>query len=77
MNISHSYNAPTGDEKSVEVTFTCDVPELTHLRAVNAVFDADGSYNEGLTEERVTEVGLGVKNKIALGVIAPPAEESE
>lgn len=77
MNISHSYSAPTGDETVVSVTFTCDSPSFDHVRDVNAVFDADGSYNEGLTEQRVVEVGLGVKNKIAVGTITPPVEESE
>jgi len=75
MNITHTYDAPTGDEKAVEVTFKCDTPDITHVRAVNAVFDTDGTYNAGLTEERVVEVGMGVKNKIAVGVITAPAEE--
>ncbi len=75
MNITHSYDAPTGDEKAVEVTFTCDTPDLTHTRAVNAVFEADGSYNPELTEARVTEVGHGVKNKIIVGVITAPVTE--
>tara|TARA_B100001093_G_scaffold401182_1_gene388753 strand:- start:572 stop:802 length:231 start_codon:yes stop_codon:yes gene_type:complete len=75
MNITHTYDTPTGDEKAIEVTFTCDTPDLTHIRSVNAVFDADGSYNPGLTEARVVEVGLGVKNKITVGVIAVPVEE--
>jgi len=75
MNITHTYDAPTGDEKFVEVTFKCDAPDITHVRTVNAVFDEDGDYNAGLTEERVVEVGLGVKNKIAVGTITAVAEE--
>ena len=39
MNITWTYDAPSGDEKAVEVTFTCDTPSLTHVRGVNAVFD--------------------------------------
>ena len=75
MNITHKYDAPTGDVTSVEVTFTCDAPEFDFVRSVNAAFDEDGSYNAGLTEERVVAVGLGVKNKIEVGVIKPPVEE--
>ena len=77
MNISHSYSAPADGATVVSVTFTCDSPSLDHVRDVNAVFDEDGSYNEGLTEQRVVEVGLGVKNKIAVGTITPAEEESE
>jgi hypothetical protein len=43
---------------------------------VNAVF-TDGSYDSDATEARVVEVGLGVANKIAVGAITPPVEESE
>ena len=75
MNITHTYNEPSGSEKVVEVTFKCDDPDITHVRTVNAVFDEDDKYNAGLTEERVVEVGLGVKNKIAVGTITPAAEE--
>tara|TARA_Y100001972_G_C7444340_1_gene227882 strand:+ start:70 stop:297 length:228 start_codon:yes stop_codon:yes gene_type:complete len=75
MNITHTYDAPSGDEKVVEVTFECDEPDVTHIRTINAVFDADGDYNAGLTEERVVEVGLGVKNKIAVGAISTQEEE--
>ena len=75
MNITHTYDAPTGTEKVVEVTFKCDDPDITHLRAVNAVFDEDGQYNAGLTEARVVEVGMGVKNKIEVGTITPVVEE--
>ena len=75
MNITHTYDEPSGSEKVVEVTFKCDEPDITHVRTVNAVFDANGDYNPGLTEERVVEVGLGVKNKIAVGAISVQEEE--
>ena len=76
MAITTAYDAPTGDETTVEVTFTSDSPSLTHVRAVNAVFTS-GSYDATATAARVAEVALGVENKVALGVItAPVVEES-
>ena len=76
MAVTHAYDDPTGDETAVEVTFTSDSPSMTHVRSVNAVF-TDGSYDADATEARVVEVGLGVANKIAVGAIPPPVEESE
>jgi len=76
MAVTWTYEAPAGDETTVEVTFTSDSPALTHVRSVNAVFDENG-YNGDLTEERVVEVGAGVENKIAVGVITPVEEAEE
>jgi len=76
MAVTWTYDAPGTDELAVEVTYTSDNPELTHIRAVNAVFE-DGTYSAPLTEVRVAEVGAGVENKIAVGAITPPVEESE
>lgn len=59
--------------ETVEVTFTYN--GVTHKRAVNAVINSDGSYNDELTVERVNEVSLGVKEKIDLGVITNPSGE--
>ena len=75
MAITTAYDAPTGDETTVEVTFTSDSPSLTHVRAVNAVFTS-GSYDADATAARVAEVALGVENKVALGVITAPVEET-
>jgi len=77
MAVTWTYEAPAEGETAVEVTFTSDDPVLTHTRAVNAVFDEDGAYSASLTETRVSEVGNGVENKIAVGAITPPAEEEE
>ena len=74
MAITTAYDAPTGDETTVEVTFTSDSPSLTHVRAVNAVFTS-GTYDATATATRVAEVALGVQNKIAVGVITAPVEE--
>ncbi len=74
MNITWNYDAPSGDEKSIEVTFTCDTPSFSHVRGVNAVFDSSDNYDADATEVRVSEVANGVKHKISLGVITPPAE---
>ena len=76
MAVTWTYNAPSGDETTVEVTFTSDSPSLTHVRSVNAVF-TDGSYDSDATEVRVSEVGAGVENKIAVGAINPPEEPAE
>jgi hypothetical protein len=72
MAVTYTYEAPTGDETSVEVTFTDGA--VTHQRGVNAVF-TDGAYDADATEERVAEVALGVENKIAVGAISQPEEE--
>ena len=45
MNITWNYDAPSGDEKSIEVTFTCDTPSFSHVRGVNAVFDSSDNYD--------------------------------
>ena len=76
MAVTWTYNAPSGDETTVEVTFTSDSPSLTHVRSVNAVF-TDGSYDSDATEVRVSEVGSGVENKIAVGAINAPEEPVE
>ena len=76
MAITTNYEAPDGGETTVEVTFTSDSPSLTHVRTVNAVF-TEGSYDADATAVRVAEVARGVENKIAVGTIIAPVEESE
>ena len=76
MAVTWKYDAPTGEETVVEVTYTETDPKLTHVRSVNAVFTS-GSYDADLTEARVGEVALGVNNKIAVGVIIDPPEEKK
>lgn len=71
MAVTWTYDAPTGDAKTVEVTFTETDPAITHVRSVNACF-TDGVYDADLTEVRVGEVALGVDNKIAVGAITVP-----
>jgi len=72
MAVTWTYEAPEEDATVVEVTFTDGT--ITHTRNVNAVF-VDGVYDATATETRVGEVGAGVENKIAAGVISIPAEE--
>ena len=72
MPVTWTYNAPTGSEPTVIVSFTDGT--ITHERSVNAVF-TDGSYDATATETRVGEVALGVETKIALGVITESSEE--
>jgi hypothetical protein len=74
MAVTYTYDAPTGDETSVDVTFTDGT--VTHQRGVNAVF-TDDAYDADATEERVAEVALGVESKIAVGVISQPEEATE
>jgi len=80
MPVTWTYTAPEGENTTVDVSFTDGT--ITHERSVNAVF-TDESYDATATETRVAEVGAGVENKIALGVITessgepaptPPAE---
>lgn len=72
MPVTWTYNAPAESETAVNVSFTDGT--ITHERSVNAVF-TDGSYNATATETRVAEVGAGVQNKIALGVITENSGE--
>jgi hypothetical protein len=71
MAVTYTYDAPTGDEISVNVTFTDGT--VTHQRDVNAVF-TDGTYDADATEARVAQVALGVETKIAVGAISQPEE---
>ena len=71
MTVTYTYNAPEGENKSVDVTFTDGT--ITHTRGVNAVF-TDGVYDAEATETRVSEVARGVEHKIAVGAITAPAE---
>lgn len=61
------------DTRSVPVTFTSG--DIVHKRSVNAVLKSDGSYDKAATNARVEEVGLGVAQKITLGVITNPPPE--
>ena len=72
MSVTYTYNAPEGENTTVEVTFTDET--ITYTRGVNAVY-TDGSYDATATEARVEEVARGVENKIALGVITESSEE--
>lgn len=74
MAVTYTYDAPTGDEITVNVTFTDGT--VTYERPVNAVF-TDGAYDADATETRVAQVALGVENKIAVGVISQPEEVAE
>lgn len=66
MSVTYTYNAPEGENKTVDVSFTDGT--ITHNRQVNAVF-TDGVYDADATEKRVAEVSKGVEHKIAVGVI--------
>lgn len=59
------------DTRTVAVTFEHD--GVTHIRSVNACFDAGGDYDAAATADRVGQVGLGVVVKIAAGLIVNPS----
>lgn len=55
--------------RDIIVTFTDGT--ITHTRNVNVCFEADGTtYDEAATDARIVEVGNGIENKIAVGVIS-------
>jgi len=56
--------------RDIKVKFTCADSGCVHERHVNVCFDADGAYDHEATLVRVGEVGNGVANKIACGVIS-------
>jgi hypothetical protein len=73
MNISiGAYDEQT---RTVPVTFA--EGDVNHRREVNACHDKKGAYDAAATKERVEQVGLGVAQKIKLGVIKPEAETVE
>lgn len=72
MPVTWTYNAPEGENTTVNVSFTDGT--ITHERSVNAVF-TDGSYDADATEIRVGEVARGVEHKIAVGVITESSGE--
>ena len=67
MAVSWEYDAPEDSETYVQVMFTSG--NIQHQRSVKAVFKELGLYDAEATETRVSEVALGVENKIACGVI--------
>lgn len=74
MSVTYTYNAPEGENKTVDVSFTDGT--ITHNRQVNAVF-TDGVYDADATEKRVAEVSKGVEHKIAVGVIREQEDVSD
>lgn len=74
MAVTYTYDAPSAEETSVDVSFTDGT--ITHQRSVNAVF-TDDAYDADATEERVAQVASGVENKIAVGAITEPEEVTE
>ena len=69
-NVTYEITANTAGV--ADVTFTCGNTGLTHSRQVN-VHDLE---TDGIAE-RLTSVAKGVENKMALGVIAEPADAAE
>jgi hypothetical protein len=57
-------------ENSVSVTFTCGNTGITHDRTVNTI----GCEDAAAIEQRLSEVALGVHNKILVGAITVPED---
>mgnify|MGYP000102416546 CR=1 FL=1 len=60
------------NEAAVDVTFTCATTGIEHARSVNTF----GLDDESI-QVRLGEVANGVHNKICVGAITAPADESE
>lgn len=78
MTIERTIGEYDAEKRTVPVTFVHN--GVTHTRDVNACHNEAGEYDAECTAERVDEVGLGVQNKIELGVITnvgSSEEESE
>ena len=58
---------------SVSVTFTCGTTGITHDRSVNTT----GCEDDAAIEQRLSEVAMGVHNKICVGTITAPEAEEE
>ncbi|MCY1672117.1 hypothetical protein OVA07_14005 [Novosphingobium sp. SL115] len=57
------------DRATGTVPVTFEQNGKRHLRAVNAVIDADGRHDRAATRTRVEEVAQGVAHKFALGLL--------
>jgi hypothetical protein len=66
---------PNEDGKTVTAIYVYN--GVTHERSVNAVLDEDGNIDAEATEVRCEEIARGVKNKIDIGAISPPAADPE
>jgi len=60
-------------DTAVTVTFSCATTGITHDRNVNTV----GCEDDAAIEQRLSEVAMGVHNKICVGAITAPSEEAE
>jgi len=56
------------DCKDIEVEFTQG--SITHTRTVNVCYNSEGNYDEAATDARISEIAIGVENKIASGAIS-------
>ena len=56
---------------SVSVTFTCGTTGITHDRSVNTT----GCEDDAAIEQRLSEVAMGVHNKICVGAITVPVTD--
>jgi hypothetical protein len=60
--------------RTVPVTFKHN--DVIHRRSVNAVTDEAGMYDRVATRELVAQVGVGVEEKIRIGVIKSIEEDA-
>jgi len=58
-------------DTAVTVTFSCATTGITHDRSVNTV----GCEDDAAIEQRLSEVAMGVHNKICVGAIVAPSDE--
>ncbi len=68
--ISYQLGRFAADRRTVPVTFISG--DIVHKRDVNAVVDAQGTYDKAATKGRVEDVARGVAQKIELGIIGAP-----
>lgn len=73
MNAPMKITIGTFDPATGTVPVTFRQGAKAHTRAVNAVRAADGSYDRKATKARAAEVGAGVANKFAAGLLTGEA----
>ena len=74
MATTYTFNAPSGDETIVSVTFTDGTN--THTRDINAVF-TNNTYDATATDERVQQHITAIENKWSIGKIIDVDDNSE
>lgn len=69
MALTYEIEAPEIGETTCKITFINDEPSITHIRYIQAEFNAEGMYLPDPTLEIARQLSNGIETKILKGVI--------